>query len=111
MQTCPFYSTLFIIALASLSQLLYWGVHHTDMCMTFFSYTPKDVITMLEKHNIYYKNCKCDIILQCTVEDIFLLHTPLDRISAACETHQRGPMGPLCKPTHPHQAVFDRILQ
>ena len=32
---------------------------------------------MLEKHNIYYKNCKRDIILQRTVEDIFLLRTPL----------------------------------
>lgn len=32
-------------------------------------HTPKDVITMLEKHNIYYKNifyknCKHNIILQ-----------------------------------------------
>ena len=33
---------------------------------------------MLEKHNIYYKNCKRDIILQRMVEDIFLLHTPLE---------------------------------
>ena len=33
---------------------------------------------MLEKHNIYYKNCKCNIILQHTVEDIFLLRTLLE---------------------------------
>ena len=33
---------------------------------------------MLEKHNIYYKNCKRNIILQRTVEDIFLLHTPME---------------------------------
>ena len=33
---------------------------------------------MLEKHNIYYKNCKHDIILQRTVEDIFLLRTLLE---------------------------------
>ena len=33
---------------------------------------------MLEKHNIYYKNCKRDIILQRMVEDIFLLRTLLE---------------------------------
>ena len=119
-QMCPFYSTLSIIALASLSQLLYWGVHHIDMCLTFLLYNQRcdnhvgEAQYLLQKlqarhHSTMYGGRHLPFVYPaggCAVARCLL-----DEIGTERETCQRGPTGPLFKPTHPHQAAFDHILQ
>ena len=117
---CPFYSTLSIIALASLSQLLYWGVHYIDMCLTFLLYNQRcdnhvgEAQYLLQKlqvqhHSTMYGGRHLPFAYPAGGRAV--ARCPLDKIGTERETCQRGPMGPLCKPMHPHRAAFDHVLQ